>query len=326
MRRRVSIMSLALAGIAAATLSVTAIAQAWPTKPVRIINPFPAGGGTDTFGRPLAARLGQALGQTFIIENQGGAGGTVGAANAARATPDGYTLFMGAVHHTIGESIYSKLPYALERDFVPITMVALVPQILVALPKYPFNTVKEFIAYLNANPGKLNFGSAGSGTAHHMAGELFKLLTGTQIVHVPYRGAGPMMQDFLAGQVDLVFDGMGTSATQIKGGRIKPIALMAKKRTAAFPDVPTMEEAGLPGLEVSTWYALWAIKGTPKDIVDRVYVETAKILQLKDIKDLWATQSAESGGQPPDQFAAFVRSEIAKWARVVKDTGIKIDL
>jgi tripartite-type tricarboxylate transporter receptor subunit TctC len=303
-----------------------ASAQNWPTKPVRIINPFPAGGGTDTFGRPVAARLGQAMGQTFIIENQGGAGGTVGASNAAKAAPDGYTFFLGAVHHTIGESLYTKLPYSLERDFVPITMVALVPQILVVLPKHPFGTMKDFLAYLNANPGKLNFGSAGSGTAHHMAGELFKLRTRTQMVHVPYRGAGPMMQDFLAGQVDALFDGMGTSATQIKAGKAKPIALMAKKRSPAFPDVPTMEEAGLPGLEVSTWYALWALKGTPQGIVDRMYTETAKVMQLQETRDLWTSQSAELGGQPPEQFAAFVKSEIAKWAQVVKESGIKIDL
>jgi tripartite-type tricarboxylate transporter receptor subunit TctC len=317
----------ALLSMLALALGATlAQAQAWPTKPIRIINPFPVGGGTDTFARPLAAKLTQALGQTVFIENQGGAGGTVGASNAAKAPPDGYTFFMGAIHHTIAESVYAKLPYNIERDFLPITVAAYVPQVMAVHPKHPFKTIKELVDYAKANPGKLNYGSPGSGTAHHLAMELFMNVTGTKMVHIPYRGAGPMMQDFLAGQIDLVFDGMGTSASQIKGGRLRGLAVAVPQRLPGFPDLPTMDEAGVPGMVVSTWYALWAVKGTPKEIVDRMYKETAKVLEQKDIRDIWAAAASDPGGMPPEQFGAFIHSEIARWAKVVKDAGVKLEL
>ena len=314
-----------LSALLFAASAALAQAQAWPTKPIRVLNPFPAGGGTDTFARPLAAKLTQSLGQSVFIENQGGAGGTVGAGNAARAAPDGYTFFMGAIHHTIAESVYTKLSYGLEKDFVPITVVAYVPQVMVVHPKHPFKTIKELVDYAKANPGKLNYGSPGAGTGHHLAMELFMRTTGVQMVHIPYRGAGPMMQDFLAGMVDVVFDGMGTSAAQIKGGRLRGLAVATPKRLTGFPDLPTMDESGVPGMVVSAWYALWAIKGTPKEIVDRMYVETAKALQLPDIKEIWASAASDAGGQPPEQFAAFVHSEIERWAKVVKDAGVKLD-
>ena len=317
---------LAFVAAAGALVATGALAQAWPAKPVRIINPFPAGGGTDTFARPLAAKLTQALGHNVFIENQGGAGGTVGATNASRATPDGYTIFMGAVHHTIAESLYTRLPYSLVRDFVPVTVVASVPNVVVIHPKYPFKTIKELIDFAKANPGKLNYGSAGNGTTHHLAVELFKTMTGTQLVHVPYKGAGPLMQDLLAGQVDLAFDGMGTSATQIKAGKLRPIAVTTLNRSPVIPDVPTLQEAGLSGYQVTTWYALWGIRGTPKEAIDRLYQETAKALALPDMREIWASQGADPGGQRPEEFAALVKSEIAKWAKVVKDAGVKIDL
>ena len=314
-----------IAALSVAALAAQAQAQAWPTKPIRILNPFPAGGGTDTFARPLAAKLTQSLGQSVFIENQGGGGGTIGAGNAARAAPDGYTFFMGAIHHTIAESVYTKLPYALEKDFIPITVVAYVPQVMVVHPKHPFKTLQELIDYAKANPGKLNFGSPGNGTGHHLAMELFMSVTGTKMVHIPYRGAGPMMQDFLAGMVDVVFDGMGTSAAQIKGGKLRALAVATPQRLPAFPDIPTMDESGVKGMVVSAWYALWAIKGTPKEIVDRFYAETVKALEQKDIKDIWANAASEVGGQPPDQFAAFVHKEIERWAKVVKESGVKLD-
>ena len=314
-----------LSALLFAASAALAQAQAWPTKPIRVLNPFPAGGGTDTFARPLAAKLTQSLGQSVFIENQGGAGGTVGAGNAARAAPDGYTFFMGAIHHTIAESVYTKLPYGLEKDFIPITVVAYVPQVMVVHPKHPFKTIKELVDYAKANPGKLNYGSPGNGTGHHLAMELFMRTTGTQMVHIPYRGAGPMMQDFLAGMVDVVFDGMGTSAAQIKGGKLRALAVATPKRLVGFPDLPTMDEAGVPGMVVSAWYALWAIKGTPKEIVDRMYTETAKALQLPDIKEIWASAASDVGGQSPEQFGAFVHSEIERWAKVVKDAGVKLD-
>jgi len=320
------VLVFAIAAAAGALSAAGALAQTWPTKPVRLINPFPAGGGVDAFGRPLAVKLSLAIGQQFIVENQAGAGGTVGATNASRATPDGYTFFLGAVHHTIAESLYRKLPYNIERDFVPVTVLAYVPNVVVIHPKHPFKTLKDLIDYAKANPGKLNFGSAGNGTSHHLAGELFKTMTGTQITHVPYKGAGPMMQDLLAGQIDLAFDGMGTSASQIKAGKLRPLAVTMQKRSPLIPDVPTMAEAGVPGYEVTTWYALWAIKGTPQAAIDRMYSETLKVLAQADVKAIWAAQGADAGGQKPEEFARLVHSEIAKWAKVVKDAGAQVDL
>ena len=315
-----------LAGITALTLSAAAAAQSWPQKPVRLINPFPPGGGTDTFARPLAARLSQSMGQQFIVENLGGAGGTVGAARAAKEAPDGYVFLIGAVHHTIAETLYTKLPYRLERDFVPITVIATVPNVIVVNPKHNFKNLDELIAFAKKNPGKLNYGSAGNGTTHHLAGELFKQVTGTELTHVPYKGAGPLMQDLLAGQVDLAFDGLGSSAAQIKSGKLRPLAVTTAKRSALLPEVPTAGEAGVKGYELTTWYAVWAVKGTPQPIVDRMYQEIAKALQSPEIKLVWDGQGAALGGMPPAEFAALVKQEIARWGKVVKDANIKIDL
>jgi tripartite-type tricarboxylate transporter receptor subunit TctC len=317
--------SAALLAVAALMVCGPATAQTWPTKPVRIINPFPAGGGTDTFVRPYAVKMGQVFGQQFLVENQGGAGGTVGAANAARQPGDGYTLFAGAIHHTIAETLYTKLPYHLEKNFSPISVLALVPHVVVVHPKHNFKSLKELIEFGKANPGKLNYGSAGSGTAHHLAGELFFQSTGAKLTHVPFQGAGPMMLNLLSGVVDMAFDGMGTSANQVKGGKLRPLAVTGPQRSSIMPDVPTMTEAGVPGFELITWYAMWAVAGTPKPIIDRLHAEQVKFLQQPDIKELWASQSADAGGQPPEQFAQFIRSEIEKWGKVVKQSGLKID-
>ena len=327
LHRLLPTLVITVAGISGLLNAITVLAQNWPAKPVRIINPFPAGGGTDTFARPLAARLTQSLGQTVIIENIGGAGGTVGASNAARATPDGYTYFMGAVHHTIAETLYTKLPYALERDFIPMTLVASVPNVVVVHPKHGFKTLKDFMDFARSHPDQLNFGTAGNGTTHHVAVELFKTLTGLRLVHIPYKGAGPLMQDLLAGQVDFAFDSMGTSANQIKAGKLRALAVTASSRSAIIPDVPTMTEAGITGYgSVTTWYALWAIKGAPQNATDRMFVETARAMQQADLKQIWDSQGAATGGQPPAEFAAYVKAEIAKWGKVVRDAGIKIDL
>jgi tripartite-type tricarboxylate transporter receptor subunit TctC len=304
----------------------TALAQSWPTRPVKIINPFPAGGGVDAFSRPIAAKLTAALGQSFFVENMAGAGGTVGAAAAAKAAPDGYTFFVGAIHHTIAESIYSKLSYNIERDFEPVTVLAYVPNVIVIHPKHQgIRTYQDFLTYAKANPGKLNFGSAGNGTSHHLVGELFKLRTGTDLVHVPYKGAGPMMQDLLGGNVDMAFDGMGTSAPQIKAGKLRALAVSTGQRSPVIPDVPTLGEVGLTDFEVTTWYALWAVKGTPREIVERMYQEVAKALNQPDIKAIWEQQGAVAGGQPPAEFAKLVRAEVVRWGKVVKDAGVKID-
>jgi len=300
-------------------------AQAWPNKPVKLVVPFPAGGGTDAFARPLAAALSQALGQSFFIDNRGGAGGTIGAEIAAKSPNDGYTFLVGAVHHTIAVSVYSKLPYDLERDLMPVTLVAVVPNVVVVHPKVPVNSITELVAYAKANPNKLNFSSAGNGTSHHLAPELFKTMTGTQMNHIPYKGAGPAMQDLLAGQVDLMFDGMGSSAPQIRGGKLRPLAVTTTTRSPAFPDVPTVQEAGVPGYEVTTWYGLWAPAGTPPDIVNKLQAEVTKALLKQDMKEIWAAQGASSGGNTPEQFTVFIRNEVVKWAKVVKDSGARID-
>ena len=327
MRKELRFVVHALAGSALAVCALGAHAQAWPTKPITFLNPFPAGGGTDTFARPIAAKLSQQLGQQVLVENQGGAGGTVGAANATKRAPDGYNWFFGAVHHTIAESLYTKLPYSLEKDFEPVTVAAFVPNVVVVHPKHAdkFKTLSDLINYARANPGKLNYGSAGSGTTHHLSVELFKTMTKTFMVHIPYRGAGPLMIDLLAGQVDLAFDGMGTSSVQVKAGKLIPLAITSVKRNPVLPNVPTVQEAGVPGYEVRTWYAIWALKGTPKEIRDRMYTETVAAMNQPDLKKIWAEQGADPGGMPPDEFAKLIRSEITKWAKVVKDSGAKVD-
>jgi tripartite-type tricarboxylate transporter receptor subunit TctC len=317
-RARVALVLLLLA-------PALACAQAWPAKPVRLVVPFPAGGGTDAFARPLAAQLSQQLGQQFIIDNRGGAGGTIGADNVAKSPGDGYTFLVGAVHHAIAVSVYAKLPYDLERDLAPVTLVSIVPNVVVVNPKVSALTLRQLIDFAKANPGRLNYASAGNGTSHHLAGELFKKLTGTEINHIPYKGAGPAMQDLVGGQVEMMFDGMGSSAPQIRGNRIRPLAVATAVRSPAFPAVPTAAEAGVEGYEVTTWYALWAPAGTPPEIVNRLQQEVAKAMTVPVIRDTWAAQGAELGGSTPEAFAAFVKREIAKWADVAKAAGARID-
>lgn len=313
----------------AASLAVPSIARAqqgWPPQTITWINPFPAGGGTDVFARPLAAQVGEQLGCQIIIDNKGGAGGTVGASQAAKAKPDGSVFFVGAIHHTIAPSIYKSLDYDLEKNFEPITMIALVPQVISINPnKVPVKTAAEFIAYVKANPGKVNYASPGAGTAHHLAGELFKLETKTEITHVPYRGAGPAMQDLLAGNVDMMFDGMGTSAQQIKAGKLLGLAVATPQRNAEFPNIPTAAEIGVPNWIVSTWYGLWAIKGTPKPIVDRMYTEVVKALGNPKLQKIWLDQTAQVGGESSADFAKRIRAEIEKWQKVVAAAGVKLD-
>ena len=318
--------SIAFACALIALSSGLAHAQQWPSRAVRMVNPYAAGGGVDAFGRPIAAKLTQYLGQSFYVENIAGAGGTVGAAAAAKAPGDGYTFFIGAIHHTIAEAIYAKLPYNIEKDFEPITVIAYVPNVVVIHPKHDrIRSLQDLIGYAKANPGKLNFGSAGNGTSHHLVGELFNLRTGTELVHIPYRGAGPMMQDLIAGNVDMAFDGMGTSAPQIKGGKLRPLAVTTPQRSPFIPEVPTLREAGVADFDVTTWYAVWAVKGTPKDIVDRMYQAIARALKEPDIVRIWDQQGAVVGGEPPAEMAKLVHAEVERWAKVVKAANVKID-
>jgi tripartite-type tricarboxylate transporter receptor subunit TctC len=317
---------LRLAAAGAACAVPLAHAQSWPTRPVMLVVPFPAGGGTDAFARPLAAQFAKQTGKQLVIENKGGAGGTVGASHAAKAAPDGYNLFMGAVHHTIAPSMYPKLDYDLEKDLVPLMLVASVPQVVVVNPRrVEANDFKAFLDLLKKSPGRYNYGSAGSGTSHHLAGELFKLQSKTFITHIPYRGAGPALQDLIAGNVDMMFDGLGSSAAHIKGGRIKALMVSGNKRVAAFPDVPSAAEVGMPDYTVSTWYGLWAPKGTPADAQARIIEEMRKALQSDELKAIWANQGAEAPNLTQQQYAAFVSGEIKRWAGVVKASGAKLD-
>lgn len=324
--KRTATMLAVAGGIAMMALAPAAAQEPWPSRPVTIVVPFPAGGGTDAFARPLAAQLSKQFGKQFVIDNRGGAGGTVGASLASKAAPDGYTIFIGGAHHVIAPSFYKKLDYDIEKDFVPITVIAQPPQVVVVNPtKVQARTLQELIAYARQNPGKLNYGSAGNGSSHHLAGELFKIQTKTFITHIPYKGAGPALSDLIAGQVDMVFDGLGSSAQHIRGGRIRALAVAAPKRSPAFPDVPTAAEAGVPNYEVSTWYALWVPKNTPKEISDKLYAEVNKALNTPELKQIWLNNGSETPSYTPDQFAQFQRAEIKRWAQVVQQSGAKMD-
>ena len=298
----------------------------WPSKPITIIVPFPAGGGTDAFARPLSAHLTKQMGKQIVIDNRGGAGGTLGAGIAAKAAPDGYTFFMGGAHHAIAPTMYQKLDYDIEKSFVPVMLLATPPQVVVInAQKIPVTDLKGLIEYAKKNPAKLNYGSAGNGSSHHLAGELFKMQTKTFITHIPYRGAGPALSDLIAGQVEMMFDGLGSSSQHIKAGKIKALAVAATKRSPAFPDVPTAAEAGVPGYVVSTWYGLWAPKGTPKEIVDKMTAEVTKALNSPELKNSWLNNGSETPNLTGEAYGKFVTAEIKRWADVDKASGAKMD-
>ncbi len=326
--RRVLLQSVVGALVTSAALVPlsSAHAQSWPNKPVRFVVPFPPGGGTDAYARPLSKVLAQQLGQPVIIDNRGGAGGTLGAELAAKSAPDGYTFLVGAVHHTIAVSMYPKLGYDVQKDLIPVTMVSKLPNVVLVNPaRMPVKSIAEFHAYLKANPGKTNFASAGNGTSHHLTVELYKTLSKNFATHIPYRGAGPALQDLLAGQVDFMFDGLGSAMPHIRSGKLVPLAVTSQNRSPAMPNVPTLAESGIKGYEAQTWYALWAPAGTPRDIVMRMQQEVAKALAGKELTDIWASLGSEKGGGSPEDMQKFVTSEIAKWSKVVKDSGAKLD-
>jgi tripartite-type tricarboxylate transporter receptor subunit TctC len=301
-------------------------AESWPTKPITLVVPFPAGGGTDAFARPLSAQLTKQLGKQIVIDNRGGAGGTVGASIASKAAPDGYTFFMGAAHHAIAPSMYKNLDYDIEKSFIPVLLVASPPQVIVVNPqKVEAKDLKSLLDYAKKNPGKLNYGSAGNGSSHHLAGELFKDQTKTYITHIPYRGAGPALTDLIAGQIDMMFDGMGSSAQHIKSGKIRALAVASAKRAPGFPDIPTAAEAGLKGYEVSTWYGIFAPKGTPQDILDKATAEIQKALSTPELKAIWTNNGSETPHLQGDAFAKFVSADVKRWAAVVKTSGAKLD-
>jgi len=304
---------------------------AWPTKPVRIVVPFAPGGTTDILARALAPELGKAFGQSFIVENKPGAGGNTGADLVAKSPPDGYTLLMGTVGtQAINPALYPKMPYDAVKDFAPITLFAGVPNVLVINPAkaaaYKITDVKSLIAYAKANPGKLNMASSGNGTSIHLSGELFKAMTGTYMLHFPYRGSGPALLDLIGGTMDVMFDNLPSALPQIKAGKLTALAVTSGARSAALPDVPTIAEAGpVKGFEASSWFGLLAPAGTPTDIVNRLQQETAKALATPALKERLLAQGAIPGGDTPAQFTQFIAAESKKWAQVVKTSGAKVD-
>ena len=322
----------ALASLAMGVAATPAFGQsAWPTKPVRIVVPFAPGGTTDILARAVAPELSRAFGQSFVVENRAGAGGNLGADIAAKSPPDGYTLLMGTVGtHGINKSLYSKLPYDPQKDFAPITLVAGVPNVMVmntdTAKTLGISSVPDFIRYAKSHPGKLNMASSGNGTSIHLAGELFKSMTGVFMTHIPYTGSGPALLGLLSGQVDVMFDNLPSALPHVKGGKLKAFAVTSAQRSGAMPELPTIEEAGqLKGFEASSWFGLLAPAGTPADVVSRLQQETSKALNSPAIKEKLLAQGAIPSGNTPAEFASFIDAEIRKWAPVVKASGAKVD-
>ena len=328
-RRQFSLGALASAAVMGAGLlaAVPAAAQAaYPSKTITIIVPFAAGGTTDLLARIVAQGLTAELGQTVIVDNRAGAGGNIGGQAAARATADGYTLFMGTVGtHAINASLYKKMQFDPIKDFAPLTRVANVPNLLVANPKQPFKTVKELIAYAKANPGKLNFASSGNGSSIHLSGELFKSMTKIDMQHVPYKGSAPAMTDLLGNQVGIMFDNMPSAIQHVRSGKLRALAVTTAKRSPELPDVPTIAEAGVPGYEATSWFGMFAPAATPPAVITTLNNAIVKVLAKPEIKKQINDQGAEVYSETPAHFADFIQKESAKWSKVVKDSGASMD-
>ncbi len=306
--------------------SAGAQSGAYPAHPVRIVVPFPAGGTTDILARAVAQRFTEAFGQPFIVDNRPGAGGNIGAELVAKSAPDGYTLLMGTVGtHAINPSLYARMPYDHIKDFTPVFLTAGVPNVLEVNPAVPVHTVAELVDYAKANPGKLNFASSGSGTSIHLSGEMFKTMTGVSMQHVPYKGSAPALQDLLSGQVQLMFDNLPSSLALIKAGKLRPIAVTSAQRAAALPDIPTIAESGYPGFEASSWFGLLAPAGTPPAIVAKLNAEGNKWLATPEAREKLLAQGAIAAGGTPEDFVRHIAAETAKWAKVVKQSGAKVE-
>jgi tripartite-type tricarboxylate transporter receptor subunit TctC len=299
--------------------------DAYPSRPVRFILPFPPGGGTDILGRVIAERLSSNLGQPVVTENRGGAGGNVGAEAAAHSAPDGYTIVLVAPSLAISPSLYSKLNYDPVKDLAPISLVATVPNVMITNPAVEAKTLQEFIALARSRPGAMNYGSGGAGTSNHLAGELFNIVTGAKLVHVPYKGVNLAMQGVLAGEIQLVFIGIPAALPHIKAGKLRALALVAPQRSPALPEVPTVAEAGLKDFEVTTWYGIMTPAGTPRPIVSRLNAELVKIMHTPDVKERLAGMATDPLTSTPEEFAAYLKQEIAKWGDVVRKANLKAD-
>ncbi len=327
-RRLAQALAMALtvcAGGALAQASSTGSGQAWPSKPITLVVPFPPGGTTDVLARALGEKLSASLGQPVIVESKPGAGATLGADHVAKSKPDGYTLLVGAVHHTIASSVYKKLPYDFQKDFAPITEIALVPNVLVINANTPARNVAELVALAKAQPGKLNYGSNGNGTAQHLIGTQFENMTGTELVHIPYKGSGPLTSDLLGGQITMSFDTITPVLPHIKAGKLRPLAVTTAKRSSALPDVPTLEEAGLKGFNIGTWFGVLAPAATPKDIVARLNTEMVKVIQSPEFRKRMDEIGAEPIGNSSDQMAQQIKIETDKFAKLVKEAKVTIE-
>jgi tripartite-type tricarboxylate transporter receptor subunit TctC len=320
-------MSARIAFLAAVlcVFSASAAAQTWPSKPIRYVVPFPPAGATDILARIIADKISGTLGQPMVVENRPGAAGNVGTELVAKSAPDGYTVLQLTVAQSISATLYGKLAYDLERDLAPAAMIALVPNVMVVNPSVPAKSVAEFIDLAKANPGKINFASSGSGTSIHMSAEMFKMLTGVNIVHIPYKGSGPALADLLGGQVDVMFDNLTSSIGYIRGGRLRALAITSAMRYPELPDLPTMQEAGVQGYEATAWFGILVPHGTPRDAIMRINGEVNKALGQPDVVEKLKQQGALARPWTPEQFGAFIHDEIAKWAKVVKASGAKVD-
>jgi tripartite-type tricarboxylate transporter receptor subunit TctC len=298
--------------------------SAYPTRPIRLVVPFPPGGAVDILSRTIGPKLGEGLGQQVVIDNRSGAGGNIAAEIVAKAQPDGYTLLMGYVGHPINATLYSKLTYDVVKDFAPVTLTASSTLVLVSHPSLPAKSVKELIALAKSKPGQVNFASPGSGTPQHLGGELLKRMAGVDMVHIPYKGAGPILADLLGGQVLLGYISLPAALPHLKTGKLRPLGVTSSKRSAVAPDVPTIAES-LPGYEVDNWYGLLAPAGTPKEIVNKLNRDIVKVLQMPEVKERLDSQGIEALSSTPEQFAAYIKSETVKWAKVIKDSGARVD-
>jgi len=311
--------------LSSAVMVGTVHAQSWPTKPIKFIVPYPPGGGTDVIARIVQEPMAKELGQQVIIDNRGGAGGSIGSALAAQSPSDGYTVLFTLSSHTINPSFYPRLPFDTEKDFAPVVTIASLPQILVANPNFPAKNVKEVIEMAKAKPGSVSYASVGNGSPGHLAGAMMATDAGVDMVHIPYRGGGPAITDVIAGQVPLLWVSIPAAAQFVKSGKVKALAVSTVKRSAVFPDVPTMAESGFKDFEVDSWYAMFVPANTPKPIVERLNKAALKVLAQPEVKEKLLNQGAEAVGDSPSQLAAVVKKELAKWKQVVKAANIKVD-
>ena len=309
-----------------ATALPIAAQEPWPAKPLRLVVPYPAGGPLDTVARLVGARLGERLHQPVIVDNKPGAGGNIGADVVAKSAPDGYTLLLGAVAtHAINPALYPSMPYDAERDFIPVTQLAATPNVLVVHPSVPATNVRELIAYAKAHPGQLNFGSGSTGSAGHLAGELFKSLARVEMTHIPYKGAAPALQDLVAGRLQLMFDNMASARGQVKAGTVRALAVTTAKRSPLAPELPTIAEAGVPGFDIDTWFGIFVPAKTPQPIVERLAREITAILREEPVRTRMLDLGAEPVGSTPAEFAAYVKSEARKYAPIIRASGAKVD-